>query len=115
MSTTIAPLSSLAINKICAGQVITDLPSCVKELVENSIDSGATFIRIRLKDGGKEEVEVEDDGCGVSPPDRISVCGKHSTSKLREFDDLYRDDEEGVGTFGFRGEAMNSIASLSGG
>ncbi|GMI24592.1 hypothetical protein TrRE_jg10054, partial [Triparma retinervis] len=104
---------------ICAGQVITDLPSCVKELIENSLDSKATFIRIKLKDGGKEEIEVSDDGKGIAPNDRSAVCGKHTTSKLQNFEDLYRDQGEGgegensVDTFGFRGEAMNSICSVS--
>eukprot|EP00520_Triparma_pacifica_P011343 CAMPEP_0118669516 /NCGR_PEP_ID=MMETSP0785-20121206/20947_1 /TAXON_ID=91992 /ORGANISM="Bolidomonas pacifica, Strain CCMP 1866" /LENGTH=67 /DNA_ID=CAMNT_0006564213 /DNA_START=37 /DNA_END=237 /DNA_ORIENTATION=- len=66
----ITPLPTGSIQKICAGQVITDLPSCCKELIENSLDGSASFIRLRLRDGGKEEIEVEDDGVGVTKSDR---------------------------------------------
>eukprot|EP00890_Picochlorum_soloecismus_P003715 jgi/Picsp_1/4344/NSC_01850-R1_dna mismatch repair protein len=97
-----------SVHKLCSGQVIFDLATAVKELVENSIDAGASSIDIRLKEYGSELIEVSDNGSGVTPDDRKSMMLQYHTSKLSKFDDL-----EGIATFGFRGEALSSLCSIS--
>ncbi|XP_033309284.1 mismatch repair endonuclease PMS2 isoform X3 [Bombus bifarius] len=101
-------ISKQTIHQICSGQVIFDLATAVKELVENSLDSGATLIDIKLKDYGKTCISVSDNGSGVLEQDFEGLGLKHYTSKLREFSDLTE-----VSTFGFRGEALSSLCSLA--
>ncbi|XP_076235693.1 mismatch repair endonuclease PMS2 [Calliopsis andreniformis] len=104
----ISAINKQAIHQICSGQVVLDLATAVKELVENSLDSGATLIDIKLKDYGKTCISVSDNGSGVLEQDFEGLGLKHHTSKLKEFSDLTQ-----VNTFGFRGEALSSLCSLS--
>ncbi|KAJ8670796.1 hypothetical protein QAD02_002055 [Eretmocerus hayati] len=108
ISKKICAIDREAVHRICSGQVVLNLATAVKELVENSLDSGATSIEIRLIDYGKSCITVIDNGCGVLEKDFEGLGLKHHTSKLKEFSDLLE-----VGTFGFRGEALSSLCSLS--
>jgi len=105
----IKPIARDVIHRICSGQVILDLSSCVKELIENALDAGATNIEVRLKDHGTETLEVSDNGCGVGKSSYGALTQKYATSKLSKFEDL-----EDVQTFGFRGEALSSMCGISG-
>lgn len=98
-----------SIHRICNSQVIIDLSTAIKELVENSLDAGATCIEIKLKNFGADSIEVADNGSGVRASDYSSIAQKHHTSKISTFEDL-----EGVSSFGFRGEALNALCELSG-
>lgn len=104
---TIRPINKGAVHRICSGQVILDLSSAVKELVENSLDAGATSIEIALKEYGEESFQVIDNGCGISPHNFKELALKHHTSKLADFPDL-----QSLTTFGFRGEALSSLCAL---
>ena len=95
-------------NQIAAGEVIQRPSSVVKELVENSIDSGATEIQLLVQDAGKKSIHVIDNGCGMSYNDVEKCFERHATSKIKKTDDLFE-----IHTMGFRGEAMASIASIS--
>uniref|UniRef100_A0A4W6CKY9 Mismatch repair endonuclease PMS2 n=1 Tax=Lates calcarifer TaxID=8187 RepID=A0A4W6CKY9_LATCA len=97
-----------SVHQICSGQVVLTLATAVKELVENSIDAGATNVDVRLKECGAELVEVSDNGKGVEEANFEGLTLKHHTSKLRDFSDLIH-----VETFGFRGEALSSLCALS--
>ncbi|PON96568.1 DNA mismatch repair protein [Trema orientale] len=104
---TIKPINKASVHRICAGQVILDLSSAVKELVENSLDAGATSIEISLRDYGKDSFQVIDNGSGISPINFSLLALKHHTSKLADFPDL-----QSLTTFGFRGEALSSLCAL---
>ena len=101
-------LDQITIDKIAAGEVIENPASVVKELVENSIDAGASVINVEIKDGGTGFIRVTDDGGGIHQDDIKKAFLKHATSKIKTIDDI-----TGVETLGFRGEALSSIASVS--
>mgnify|MGYP001183216623 FL=1 len=105
---TIRILSDQVANRIAAGEVVERPVAVIKELVENSIDAGATRIRIAIQKGGKSLMRVEDNGCGMSPDDAMMCIERHATSKIQSSDDLFN-----IRTLGFRGEAIPSIASVS--
>jgi len=96
------------INMIAAGEVIERPASVVKELMENSIDSGATKITVSIEDGGRKLISIADNGCGMDGEDLARAFEPHTTSKIKTSSDL-----QGISTLGFRGEALASIASIS--
>ena len=101
-------LDDLTINKIAAGEVIERPANVVKELVENSLDAGATHIIVEIKNGGKTLIKVTDNGKGISKDDMPISIERHATSKIRKVEDL-----ENTYTMGFRGEALASISAIS--
>jgi DNA mismatch repair protein MutL len=104
----IAILDDATIGKISAGEVIERPASVVKELVENALDAHARSIVVDIAAGGKELIRVRDDGDGIAPDDLISAVERHTTSKLRSFEDLKQ-----LTSFGFRGEALASVAAVA--
>ncbi len=108
MSDIIHLLPDSVANQIAAGEVIQRPASVIKELVENAIDAGATSIQIILKDVGRTLIQVIDNGCGMSATDARLAFERHSTSKIKQPDDLFS-----LRTMGFRGEALASIAAIS--
>lgn len=101
-------LDDRTIQKIAAGEVIEKPASIVKELIENSLDANSMSIVVEIKNGGKSYIRITDDGDGITDEDILLAFERHSTSKLREVDDLYN-----LSTLGFRGEALSSIAAVS--
>lgn len=101
-------LDSSVYNRIAAGEVVERPKSVIKELVENSIDAGATEITIEIEDGGKSSIKITDNGCGISREYVATAFLPHATSKISNVEDL-----DTIATLGFRGEALASIASVS--
>lgn len=108
MSDIIKLLPDTIANQIAAGEVIQRPASVVKELLENSVDAGAKNIQLIIKDAGRALIQVVDDGCGMTDTDARMCFERHATSKIRKIDDLFA-----LHTFGFRGEAMASIAAVA--
>ena len=101
-------LSQQVASQIAAGEVVNRPASVVKELVENAVDAGADSIKVILSDAGRTSIQVIDNGCGMNPEDARTAFERHATSKITESDDLYS-----LTTFGFRGEALPSIAAVA--
>jgi DNA mismatch repair protein MutL len=104
----IAVLPSAVADQIAAGEVVERPSSVVKELIENALDAGATSIDLTVEDGGRQTIRVSDDGCGMARDDALLSLARHATSKIRSAQDLV-----GVRSFGFRGEALAAISSVS--
>src|SRR5450755_1663321 len=101
-------LADQVANQIAAGEVVDRPASVVKELLENSLDAGASRIRIEVEAGGRKLIRIVDNGHGMGRDDALLAFERHATSKIRSSDDLLS-----IATLGFRGEALPSIASIS--
>ena len=108
MSDRIRLLPEVVANQIAAGEVVNRPASVVKEMMENAIDAGARSVKVNFRDGGRELIQIVDDGCGMSPIDARMAFDRHATSKIRTAEDIYA-----LRTFGFRGEALASIAAVA--
>lgn len=101
-------LDPIVASRIAAGEVVERPASVLRELLDNSIDAGATKISVYLEAGGTKSLTVTDDGTGMSAEDLVLACESHATSKVSTLDDLFN-----LKTLGFRGEALSSIAACS--
>jgi len=108
MADRIRLLPDVVANQIAAGEVVNRPASVIKEMMENAIDAGADSIAVNFRDGGRDLIQIVDNGCGMSPMDARMAFDRHATSKIASADDLYS-----LHTFGFRGEALASIAAVS--
>ena len=108
MANKIQLLPEVVANQIAAGEVVNRPSSVVKEMMENAIDAGATCVIVNSREGGRDLIQVVDNGCGMSPIDARMAFDRHATSKIRQADDIYA-----LETFGFRGEALASIAAVA--
>lgn len=108
MSDKIKLLPEIVANQIAAGEVVEEPASVVKEMTENAVDAGARCIKVNYRNGGFDLLQIIDDGCGMSPVDARMAFDRHATSKITSIDDIYA-----LRTFGFRGEALASIAAVS--
>lgn len=108
MADRIKLLPEVVANQIAAGEVVNRPSSVVKEMMENAIDAGAKNVTVNVVDGGRDLIQIVDDGCGMSPTDARMAFDRHATSKIVSVNDLYN-----LHTFGFRGEALASIAAVA--
>lgn len=108
MADRIRLLPEVVANQIAAGEVVNRPASVVKEMMENAIDAGAQRVQVNFREGGRDLIQIVDDGCGMSPIDARMAFDRHATSKISAVDDIYS-----LHTFGFRGEALASIAAVS--
>ena len=108
MADKIRLLPEVVANQIAAGEVVNRPSSVVKEMMENALDAGATSVKVNFRDGGKDLIQIVDDGCGMSPIDARMAFDRHATSKIGAVEDIYA-----LHTFGFRGEALASIAAVA--
>lgn len=108
MASRIRLLPEVVANQIAAGEVVEEPASVVKEMMENAIDAGARCVRLIVRNGGADLIQIIDDGCGMSAIDARMAFDRHATSKISSVDDIYA-----LKTFGFRGEALASIAAVS--
>lgn len=108
MAERIRLLPEVVANQIAAGEVVNRPASVVKEMMENAIDAGARSVKVNFREGGKDLIQIIDDGCGMSPIDARMAFDRHATSKIASVEDIYA-----LHTFGFRGEALASIAAVS--
>ena len=108
MADKIRLLPEVVANQIAAGEVVNRPSSVVKEMMENALDAGATSVKVNFRDGGKDLIQIVDDGCGMSPIDARMAFDRHATSKIGAVVDIYA-----LHTFGFRGEALASIAAVA--
>ena len=108
MENKIRLLPEIVANQIAAGEVVDNPASAIKEMMENTIDAGASSLTVNFRNAGLELIQIVDDGCGMSPMDARMAFDRHATSKIETFEDVYR-----LQTFGFRGEALASIAAVA--
>lgn len=108
MSDKIKLLPEVVANQIAAGEVVNRPASVVKEMMENAIDAGATEVKVNFRDGGRDLIQIVDNGSGMSPIDARMAFDRHATSKIASVEDIYA-----LSTFGFRGEALASIAAVA--
>jgi DNA mismatch repair protein MutL len=101
-------LPEIVANQIAAGEVVNAPSNVVKEMMENSIDAGAKCVRVNFRNGGKDMIQIVDDGIGMSAMDARMAFDRHATSKIRSIEDVYQ-----LHTFSFRGEALASIAAVA--
>lgn len=108
MAERIKLLPEIVANQIAAGEVVKHPSSVVKEMMENAIDAGASSVKVNIREGGRDLIQIVDDGCGMSPIDARMAFDRHATSKIKSVDDIYA-----LTTFGFRGEALASIGAVA--